>query len=548
MTAPQSSASSWFSPTLTYSGAGRAVFRQPALTLAGNTTARFDEDGSARIAMIPQSLPEHAAIAFSGASAREGDTGTEWSISDVTGNPCERLEIVTAGGTFSSIGPVFYGYDLRGTPTVTFRCPRGVFRAAGARAARYWALPLQNFLTGFTGRYAPLDRHPLRLNPPSPDRAALEDDLVRRLAGTGIRPGSAHPLIAFLFRGAVAFLEPLPDYAERERQLKGGEARIRLTAVMVGETGGSGIEPAEWENWLPLDFLGLLGVACGTEVGAPWIEFRDERGHLVARFHRQLNRPCFADTRGAIDEGAHPNGIRRLLARALESADFGSDHLRVVTGLLLRGGWAAPSAEDRLLQLCRALETLCTAYGLTAQRGPDETLAALPDDDRRELADALADATRRITDLRQRARRAGFVAEDGLLEHMANQTRSADKTRPGFGRAVVRLLERFDLHDATAMADHERAIAITGDDRWLRKLIDYRNAPTHVGYFDFRDGAFDVLEVIQFTTHLHDLLTRLILRIVGYDGYYQPTVQSWTDAQLVGWVQPDTAPSRLGYR
>ncbi|HEX5506629.1 MAG TPA: hypothetical protein VFW96_28695, partial [Thermomicrobiales bacterium] len=63
-----------------------------------------------------------------------------------------------------------------------------------------------------------------------------------------------------------------------------------------------------------------------------------------------------------------------------------------------------------------------------------------------------------------------------------------------------------------------------------------------------RDGAFDVLEVVRFTTHLHDLLTRLILRIVGYDGYYQPAVQAWTDAQLVGWVQPDTAPSRLGYR
>lgn len=548
MTAPQSSPGSWFSPTSTYVGTGRATFRQPTFTLLGNTTARFDEDGTAQITMLPQSLPERAAIAFSGALPRANDTGTEWSISDITGNPCERLEIVTTEGTFSSIGPAFYGYDLRGVPTITFRCPTGVFRAAEAGAAKYWVLPLQNFLTDFTGRYAPLDQHVLRLNPPAPERIALEDDLVRRLAGTGIRPGSGHPLIAFLFRGEVAFLEPLPDYLDRERQLKGGGVKRRLTSVMVGEAGESSIEPADWDSWLPLDFLGILGVACGTEVGAPWIEFRDDQGYLVARFHNQLNRPCFTDTRGAIDEGTHPNGIRRLLARALESSAFRSDHLRVVTGLLLRGGWEAPSAEDRLLQLCRALETLCTAYGLTAQRGPEETLAALPADDRRELADALAGAIRHIGDLGRRARRAGHTEEADLLEHMANQARSADKTRPGFGRAVVRLLERFDLHDATAMANHELANRITGDARWLRKLIDYRNAPTHVGYFNFRDGAFDVLEVVHFTTHLHDLLTRLILRIVGYDGYYQPTVEAWADAQLVGWVQPNTAPSRLGYR
>jgi hypothetical protein len=538
---------SWFSPTVAYSGVGRATFRQPALVVTGTTTARFNEDGSAEIVMAPDSLPDRAAIVFSGAPPRDNDTSIEWEISDLTGNPCESLVITTPEGAFETIGAVSYGYDLRGAPRLTFRGLRGAFRSLDTVPAKYWVLPLQNFHTGFTERYAPLDPHPLRLNPPPAEIVAMEDQHAARFAAAGIRLRSAHPLIAFKFLDALGFIEPLPDYANRKRRLQERAITRALTTVMVGETGGNSIEPETLDTWLPFDYLGLLGLACGTEVGAPWVEFRDASGGLVARIHGQMNAPCFTDTRGAIDEGLHRYGIRTLLMRAVGAPDFKADHVRVALKLLLRGGWEAPSAEDRLVQLCRALETLCTGYGLTAECGPELTLAALSAEERQELDAALGEVKRRIRELERRARQAKNVEEADLLLHMSNQARNADRVRPGFARAAIALMERFGLHDAAAMQAFEQANRITGESRWLRKLVAYRNVPTHVGYFNFRDAAYDVVDVVRFSTHLHDILTRLLLRMVEYDGLYQPTVQVWTDAQRVTWVQSDTPAERFGY-
>lgn len=38
-----------------------------------------------------------------------------------------------------------------------------------------------------------------------------------------------------------------------------------------------------------------------------------------------------------------------------------------------------------------------------------------------------------------------------------------------------------------------------------------------------------------------------LLKIVGYDGLYQPTVLIWPPPQPVDWVTPNTEAKRLGY-
>lgn len=48
--------------------------------------------------------------------------------------------------------------------------------------------------------------------------------------------------------------------------------------------------------------------------------------------------------------------------------------------------------------------------------------------------------------------------------------------------------------------------------------------------------------------HLHDLLVRIILKMIKYDGTYQPIVIIATARQPVDWVQPSMSAENLGYQ
>lgn len=70
----------------------------------------------------------------------------------------------------------------------------------------------------------------------------------------------------------------------------------------------------------------------------------------------------------------------------------------------------------------------------------------------------------------------------------------------------------------------------------------------HIGYFDVEDGEISLDELHHVFIHLHDLLTRILLKMAGYEGRYQPRVARHTDPQSVNWVTPDTPAAALGYR
>ena len=70
----------------------------------------------------------------------------------------------------------------------------------------------------------------------------------------------------------------------------------------------------------------------------------------------------------------------------------------------------------------------------------------------------------------------------------------------------------------------------------------------HRGYFEFRQLEQDVGEVLTVLNHLHDILVRILLKLLDYDGTYQPTVITMTARETVDWVTSDTPASVLGYR
>ncbi len=83
---------------------------------------------------------------------------------------------------------------------------------------------------------------------------------------------------------------------------------------------------------------------------------------------------------------------------------------------------------------------------------------------------------------------------------------------------------------------------------WAQVIACYRGIVIHRTGFEIRTGQYDVLEIARLSSHLHDILVRIILKTVGYDGEYQATTITGTASESLGWVTSDTCASLLGYQ
>lgn len=122
-------------------------------------------------------------------------------------------------------------------------------------------------------------------------------------------------------------------------------------------------------------------------------------------------------------------------------------------------------------------------------------------------------------------------------------------TERKFGLAVTDLLELFGLSDAYVMDEHYKVKPRTdGMEHWSDVISKYRGRVIHQGHLDLAGGTEwrDVWAVIN---HLHDVLARVVLKILEYDGGYQPTVVPYRSVPFeLGWVKPDTLAGTLGYK
>ncbi len=82
---------------------------------------------------------------------------------------------------------------------------------------------------------------------------------------------------------------------------------------------------------------------------------------------------------------------------------------------------------------------------------------------------------------------------------------------------------------------------------WLQTVNRYRNAVVHDDYLDIFGGGHGEELIESALIHLHDLLVRVVLKLLGYGGAYQPTVSTSRDSRTIDWVKPETPPASLGY-
>ncbi len=531
-----------FRGTLTYRGRGRASFLNPRWSADGEATVRVSTTGEIKIEMTVETYQLHQQV-------RGGTLGlfyetmlveenNKWFIASSGGqNACDRLEVeITGTGRFVSEKNVSYtakdvdltSDDPTGTPLCF--CPlRSRFDVANARVSKYWCLPLINFVSRFDRGQTDVDRHPLRVRSQDSETHGAPDGATRHLAEQ-----FANQLILFKHAGTLGFIEPLPDFETVARQLKQGEHTRVTSAIMVGELGQEG--PPDLESiptWQPLRMILLLSLATGIEVGAPWIETYDGEGRLVQRLHQPVPTSPYQPQYAAIPD-ILPAAIGHILSCALASPHYSDSRFHLAVFHFIRSAHA-DSVDEMLRRVIFALESLVGLHKLTRR----EALENLTDRFKKPVEEILNRAKQEIRALECEAKNEKATTEQEVLRRVANKVANATDIAD-FGSAVVTLLQRYQLNDAGVIDGYLHAHPLPhGQRNWASVLSGYRGRLIHTGALEIDPGGrFD--RDYRIVRHLQDVLVRVLLKMIDYDGLYQPAIHAATAPMKVDWVQPTT--------
>jgi hypothetical protein len=501
--------------TLRYEGYGSAEFGMPAIRVEGPTVVNTDERGNTVSTMQVERVPSAASM----------DAGITLLFRDFFNNmnkrtPCS-LQVKCSDGVFSATEQTFRDPSVdvpNQKATIEFRCFRSVFDTG--RAAAHWRLPIWNFNGDLRPAMSMRNvEHPLRLS-------------------------QDNPISAFEFLGEIAFVEMVPGYKELLEHQENGDRNPRVTAAMVGSAKTQSTTWEGLESWFPFDFLNLLGFASGSRVGAPWIEFLDVEGRIVKRIHTHLGTNRYETGRAFIHEPINRGGLGRLLTCAGMSPEFDKTYIRVAMNHLLLGVRYSQALEDKISHLSRGLDALAGEFGL----GTQYLLDRADDSVKSQVKDVLGSASSQIADMAREQDARGFVDMASSLRRIAERTISTPaNVDRDFGLTVVSLLERLGLDDAAVVDAYHKSNPRADGRKWHQVLSHYRGLSQHGGAFRVRTKEHSPLEIYKLSNHLADIIARIILKQLGYDGEYQRATLTWRDSSELDWVRPSTPAVQLGY-
>ncbi len=411
-----------------------------------------------------------------------------------------------------------------------------------AKEAIYWVVPLMNFAPELKKgiNFPPLNKHPLRIHP-VPD---MPEGLTEMESRVALRSATrCNRLTLFRFGGKDGFIEPLPDYEERREKLLTGTSRYLVTSLMVGQVGDMATDLGSVKQWFPFNLLTVLSLATGTDVGAPWVEFRDAEGRLVRRIHLRAGVTPFVNGHAVVRDEPQES-LSYLLTAALASANFGKSYLRVAMRHAVLSGNTNLTIEDQLSHVFRGLDCLCDEFSLTKQTKPQEALAEIY---WKELEKATEEAMAAIKQIARKAKTNGDAADAEALTKIMDQMRGAQNVGRGYGQSILALLERFGMPDAKIVEDYYKINPRPDSKRWRDVMPRYRGITMHRSFFDFDSGDYDPHEVSTILSHSHDLLVRVLLKESAYPGLYQPRVIADNFPAPVNWVTDRTPASQLGF-
>lgn len=539
-----STPSEWFTSKLVYEGRGKAEFLNPKGRIEGPAIININESGEVSVEIIVEEYDADESLEMGLdqllLGGRVSNIGEIKIMGDGLGrNICTSLTVYTQNGIFSALDTnIYFGFTL-GSNRLRGHVYNSQFKAKGGYKVAYWIVPLLNFLSSYRYRCPELDHHPLRIYPtPTVPEDLDEEERKQATFYTNLH----NFLIAFLYDNKPAFIEALPNYDEIEKDLLSGHAQMRITAIMVGETNAipSSIKQLQW--WGPLEFLRLLSLTNGNEISCSWIEFRDDQGGLVQRIHMNFQRSKFISGHTAINERDNPNCISYLLMQAQQSPNFRKSYTRAVIKNLVISGLEGPTIEDKLSSLFRAIDCLIQEFHLNEEAKAKQHLSPQI---KTNVESITAEAAQAVRALKKGSKNS---EEKEALDRIANQLFQAKEARVGYGKAVLALLKQFDFPDAEVVSSYY-AIKPRADKRnWIDVLSYYRGIVIHNSYFNFSEEEQEMRDAVRVIYHLHDILIRMVLKLLNYEAPYQPIMAKYVGYSVQpDWVKLDTPAHELGY-
>lgn len=533
----------WLATEILYEGTGKAEFKNPSGYIEGPSRIEIDESGLLKVSLeiqtfncepfVEQQLSQFDTLMWLLNGRKPLIMGhiVSHDIDIKPNNTCISFQLSTNQGLLKAVGKILYDLPiLVENQKIIFHLLSAVFERNLDKLAEYWVFPLNNFISSslvsinFPLTRHILDKHPLRISPPaevSMDLSPTEQKCAINYANR------ANYFIPFKTSKSLGFIEPLSDYRERAERLKNGEKDLLITSVMVGDVEKQPVKFSLDLNFLPLDYLHLLSLASGTLVGIPWIEFRDKNGDLVSRLHTQQWQGSFVQGHVVINN-ACTGGISWLLAKAKLDLE---PEMRAAIRLIIKGSQPNNYLEDRLTFLFRAADTLSKNIRQNTRMSKKPEIS---DHLRSRIEKIIKDAAKQIREIAIE----GHIDTDkdhiDRVAQVVSGSLNNSPRRPDEAHAIILLSEELGLMDFDVLVD---------TDEWIKLYNKCRNQVIHESYFS---SEFTLQEYIPLWIHLQDLLIRIVLKQLNYDGEYRKFIPPREDSS-VDWVDSNTPLEGLWY-
>ncbi|REJ94355.1 MAG: hypothetical protein DWQ34_08665 [Planctomycetota bacterium] len=514
---------------LTYHGAFSGTVGQTDARVCGDARVTFEEDGleitvSIRASSASDRTPGEAYGAY---GMLRPSNRIKWNLASV--ETADGFFRITDRPFLRNRQLHFGGGDQ--TEVVKLGGLRAVFDVKDSKAPKYWLLPIYNLLwDSRLARFDELNDHPMWIG-------HNRDDGEWRVFPP--------PVIRFEFDGAPAFIQRVSEYDVLKKKLQNGGLRRAITAVMVGEIGvrSFGFPQSDPASWFPMHILSWLTLASGRRLGSPWIELYDADGQLVRRVHVPFGRPDFRGGMSRIDNVWHPHSVGHLLTRALECEEFGQATTALPLLLVNESVATGGSLEYRKVQLSRAFELLAQHLDLHVA---DRLIDEISDPNKSDVNKAISDVSSTLHSIAVRS----SAAERRALERMAQRIKAnAAGKENDFGSKVSQVAQHFGFADANVLDEYFKSHPMHGNSTWAGVLSMFRGAVMHEGYFalDVAGGRYSLKDAAAVIDHLEDLLIRILLKTVKYEGRYVSMIRGSSTPVELGWVTEDSTPEELGF-
>lgn len=299
--------------------------------------------------------------------------------------------------------------------------------------------------------------------------------------------------IEFSYKNLKCSVQPIDEYYEIQNKLKNHEIPRAVTAMMeyklpLNQEGN--IESGEFKF---SDFiLYLLSIVVGNKVGAAWIERIDNTGNIVIRDHIKWGNHCYQEGFPLInpllnDSTANIGNIVRL---SFESHFSFDKRIKIILKNLMTIGLHDTQLENKLDLIIRSFDILIKMFEKTNKANNNNNSKAIC---------------------------IGKI----LTDHEIHDKIGKIKMPGGWGNNIITIVRELGFLDADLMDTLFKKFHLLIDkksyDNWGALLNYIRGCIMHEG---FLDDLVKIRIIENITRHLHDILFRIILVILGYKSTY----------------------------